>query len=196
MSNENSKLRADLAISEEKLSERTHERDDFELRLIESEHELTVVHAEFTEASRKYDANLATLSVHVSQAETQLQETNKSLTERTKDLEVSRSELQAVLHERKCFVAALDDLRKPITSATQILEYVAAGKVAPERQAEILTQIVDANKRMLSGAERLAEVVLQLSQRTSQLEEQQKNLLNRMLIGKLCCNNEKTLWLR
>ncbi len=175
-SSDESSLRAKLAVSEQTLSERTRERDDFELRLIESDRELAAVHSEFAETTRKRAANLAMLAVNVSPVDTELNESSESLTEPTENHALSKPELKAILHERACFVAAFNDFRDPITSATQLLEYIAAGKVSRKRQAEILTQIIEANKSMLSGADHLAEVALELSLRTRQLAERTEEL--------------------
>ncbi len=175
-SQDESSLRAKLEVSQETLSERTRERDDFELRLIQSDRELAVVHSEFAETTRKHADNLAMLALRVSQLETKLSESDENLTDRTEDLALSKIELKTIIHERACFVAALNDFRNPLISATQMLEYISGGKAAPEWQTEILTQIIEANKSMLSGAERLAEVSLGLSQRTSQLAERTQQL--------------------
>ena len=175
-SHDEDSLLVKLAVTERKLSERTLERDDFELKLIKSDHELIVVRSEFAERTRNHVAHLAILTRNVSQVETQLKSEHENLTERTKDLAVSKLELKTILHERACFVAALHDLRNPIKTATQMLEYIATGQVAPVQKAEILNQIIDANKCILSGAEQLTEVALRLSQQTVELTKRTEGL--------------------
>jgi signal transduction histidine kinase len=167
-SQDESNLRAELVVSEQKLSERTRERDDFELRLIESDHELVVAQSEFAETTRRYTATLANLTLNVSRVQTQLHESDANLSEQAKDFAASKMELKAILHERASFESALNDLRAPILRATQMLQYIAAGGVTAGRQVEILNQIIEANKGMLSGAEHIAKVAYELAQRTSQ----------------------------
>jgi signal transduction histidine kinase len=168
-SQDESNLRAELVVSEQKLSERTRERDDFELRLIESDHELVVAQSEFAETTRRYTATLANLTLNVSRVQTQLHESDANLSEQAKDFAASKIELKAILHERASFESALNDLRTPISRATQMLQYIAAGGVTAGRQVEILNQIIEANKE-------LAQRTSQSAQRTAEIQESNAEL--------------------
>jgi len=179
MSEENIKLRADLARSEEKLAERTLQRDQFELALINSDNELTKIHSEFTDATHIHSTNLATLASKLTQAETLLGKSDKNLAEQKEKLAEFRAEATSMDHERECFVEALQELKKPLSGGTQILEYIAAGKVTPERRSEILKQIIDSNKGLITGADRLATAALELSLRTNELDQSNKDLVTR-----------------
>ncbi|MBC7998592.1 MAG: HAMP domain-containing histidine kinase [Leptolyngbya sp.] len=171
MSQENT-LRTNLALSEEALSRRTNERDKFELAFIESEHELSAVHLEFTEATRQHAANMASLALKLSQVSTQLEE-------KKAENKADAAKRLVIEHERACFEKVLHDLKIPLIGGTKILEYLAAEKVDQKKQAELLNQIIDANKRMITGADHLSAESLTLTQRTAQLDESNKGLTER-----------------
>ena len=179
MFGDNRQLRADLARSEEKLSERTYQRDQFELAMIDSDNELAKIHSEFTDAARVHSANLATLALKLTQAEALIDRRDQDLADQTEELEEFRAGVTSIEHERGCFVAALYDLKKPLAGGTQILEYIAAGKMAPERRAEILKQVIESNKGLITGTDRLAMAALELTQRTNQLDKSNKDLVTR-----------------
>lgn len=179
MPEDNQQLRADLARSEEKLSVSTYQRDQFELALIDSDNELTKVHSEFTEATHVHSANLATLALKLIQAEALIDRRDRDLADQAEELEEFRAGVTSMVNERECFVAALHDLKKPLAGGTQILEYIAAGKIPPEGRAHILMQIIESNKSLITGADRLASAASELAVRTGQLDKSNKDLVVR-----------------
>jgi signal transduction histidine kinase len=168
-------LRADLAVSEAKLSVRTRERDNVELALVTSERELTEINSEFSDVT----ANLAILAQKLARRTNQLDESNQKLADRTDELEMSAGALEAMTHEKNCFVAVLLGLKTPVIGSTRILQYVATGKAAIEQQPEILRRLIESNKTLLAETDRLAAVFVELSQRTSQLDESNVDLAER-----------------
>lgn len=165
-------LRTNLALSEEALSKRTQERDKFELAFIESDHELSAVHLEFTEATQKHATNLASLALKLSQVSTQLKEKNA-------ENKAPAADSLVIENERASFELVLHDLKKPLIGGTKILEYLAAEKIDPKKQSELLNQIIVANKHMIRGADHLSVEAVTLTQRTVQLNESDKGLTER-----------------
>ncbi len=183
MSERESELRLNLALAEEKLSERTRQHDEVQLRLVKNDEKLLAIQsqlAESTRQNREADANLsvsnalleskdlelATRTAHLaaaamelSQRTNQLHESNRYLLAKTAELEQANAGLKAMIQQREDFVAALThDLKNPLIGSTRILELLAAGQIPNEKQSEIFSQLFESNKSMLRMIWNLLEV--------------------------------------
>lgn len=156
---EERKLRAEVAILEEKLSVQARELGRVEIALIASGQELEGVQADLTAFTTK----LADLTLRLFDRTTQLDESNQKLLQRTEELQASNASMHLLEHEKECFVALLRDLTNPMIGNTRILEHIAAGKASPEKQSELFKLLVDFNKSLLAETDHLTSAFLKLS---------------------------------
>lgn len=176
------KLRAELiaseknlATSERKLTERTRELDVAEHSVINSESELSDIQSEFFAVTD----NLKKLAEKLALKTIQLESSNQQLAKKTKELQTCDNALSLLGQEKECFTAILRDLKNPIVGSTRILEYIAAGKASPERQPELLNQLIGLNTNLLTETEKLSVAFLKLSQTTILLDESNVDLAER-----------------
>lgn len=183
MSEPESQVHLALALAEEKLSGRTKERDDVQLRLIKSDEQLQATQAELAESSKQNKETTSRLSVsnalieskdlelaertallaasalELSQRTNQLHESNKYLLKKTAELERANAELKAMMQQRDDFIAAIThDLKNPLVGFTRIFEHLIAGTVPQEQQKDIFIQLLQSNNRMLRMIWNILEV--------------------------------------
>lgn len=183
MSEPESQVQLALAIAEEKLSGRTKERDEVQLRLIKSDEQLQETQVELAESNRQHKATssrlslssalieskdlelaeqtalLAASALELSQRTNQLHESNKYLLNKTAELEKTNAELKAMMQQRDDFMAAIThDLKNPLVGFSRIFEHLIAGVVPQEQQKEIFIQLLQSNNRMLRMIWNILEV--------------------------------------
>lgn len=174
MSEPESQVHLALALAEEKLSGRTKERDEVQLRLVKSDEQLQATQAELAESNKQFKetnsrlsvstalieskdlelaertARLAASALELSQRTNQLHESNKYLLNKAAELERANAELKAMMQQRDDFIAAIThDLKNPLVGFTKIFEHLIAGVVPQEQQKDIFVQLLQSNNRML-----------------------------------------------
>ena len=167
-------LKLDLAHSQKRLSERTRERDEMQLKLVKSDERLVAtekalvantllmeksdadlsVSAALLESKElelaQQAAQLAISALDVVQKNKALRASDVSLAQRTEELERKNRELEVLMRQREDFVAAIThDLKSPLLGATRVLEYLASGQVPAEQQQLIINQLLDSNREMV-----------------------------------------------
>ncbi len=164
----------EIAILERVLQQRTRERDDVQLRLVESDKALASSQAALKQTARQNEArsgelimnsalleakelelaqnaaNLAVSAIELSRKTTELYESNKFLANKTAQLEAANEELHRVMQLREDFVAALThDLKNPITGTTRVLEHLLTTPELSDHYRQAVKTVIDSNKGML-----------------------------------------------
>ena len=183
MSEPESQVHLALALAEEKLSGRTRERDEVQLRLVKSDEQLLAIQAKLVESTKNQKetsnslsasnallesvdlelaertALLAASALELSQRTNQLHESNKYLLKKTAELENANAELKMMMQQREDFVAALThDLKNPLVGFSKILDHLLAGGIPEAQQKEVFAQLLESNNRVLRMIWNMLEV--------------------------------------
>jgi signal transduction histidine kinase len=183
MSDNDRQLKLDLAQSQKRLSERTRERDDMQLKLVKSDERLVAAEkalvannnliektdTELTISTAlleskelelaKQAAQLAMSALEVVEKNKALRASDVSLAKRTEELERKNRELELMMRQREDFVAAIThDLKSPLLGATRVLEFLAGGQVPADQYQEIISQLLESNREMVRMVFNLLDV--------------------------------------
>ncbi|MBU6455104.1 MAG: ATP-binding protein [Cyanobacteria bacterium REEB67] len=172
-----------LLQAEERLTRQSQANDEIKLKLVKRDEQLSAIRLELANNSVRHDetdrslsisnANLqardlelaermaysAAAALELTQRTAQLRESNEYLQYRTAELEKLNTELKSLMQQREDFVAALThDLKNPLIAATKQLQFMLDGRVAPEEQNTLISQLLDSNKVMLRMVWNLLDV--------------------------------------
>jgi signal transduction histidine kinase len=172
-----------LLQAEERLAVQSRAHDEIKLKLVKRDEQLSAVRLELAnhnvvqeETDRSLSISNATLqardlelaermaysaaaALELTQRTAQLRESNEYLQSRTAELEKLNAELKSLMQQREDFVAALThDLKNPLIAATKQLQFILDGRIAPEEQSTIISQLLDSNKVMLRMVWNLLDV--------------------------------------